>query len=290
MADAVAPLLRTEEIGKTFKVQRRHRLVTRNVDFVALDKISFQVRPGETVGLVGESGSGKSTTARVVARLLEPSTGRLFFQEEDITHATGSTLRRIRSQVQFVFQDPFSSLNPRHTVQQIITAPLVYQGRPVPGGARKFAGDLLEQVGLDPDHVDRYPHQFSGGQAQRIGIARAIAVRPSLVICDEAVSALDVSVQAQVIELLRGLQREYGFAYLFIAHDLAVVRQVAHWVCVMSEGRIVEQGHRDAIFDHPQHPYTRTLLEAVPRIPSDWVLPGRSGHHPAPAQKHEGEG
>lgn len=274
MTGQVTPLLRTEGIGKTFKVQQRQGLLTRNVDFQALSDITFQVLPGETVALVGESGCGKSTTARIVAKLMDPSNGRLFLRGEDITDIGRNEVRQLRSQVQFVFQDPFSSLNPRHTVQEIVTAPLVYQGRQISGGARAFASGLLERVGLDPDHVDRYPHQFSGGQAQRIGIARAIAVQPSLVICDEAVSALDVSVQAQVIELLRELQREHAFAYVFIAHDLAVVRQLAHWVCVMNGGRIVEQGGRDEIFDAPKHEYTQELLAAVPRIPPDWVLGG----------------
>jgi peptide/nickel transport system ATP-binding protein len=169
-----------------------------------------------------------------------------------------------------VFQDPYSSLNPKHTVERIVTAPLVYQRRPIPGGARAFAGALMERVGLDPDHAGRFPAQFSGGQAQRIGIARALAVSPKLIIADEAVSALDVSVQAQVINLLRRLQEEEGFSYLFIAHDLAVVRQIATRVAVMNGGRIVETGDRDTVFDAPQDPYTRRLLAAVPRIRPEW--------------------
>lgn len=172
--------------------------------------------------------------------------------------------------MQVIFQDPFSSLNPRHSVERLVTAPLVYQGRKIPGGARAFTRSLMERVGLNPDFSDRLPSQFSGGQAQRIGIARALAVGPKLVICDEAVSALDVSVQAQVINLLRDLQADEGFGYLFIAHDLAVVRQIATRVAVMSQGRIVETGERDAIFESPQHEYTRTLLSAVPRINPEW--------------------
>ncbi|AXH96376.1 ATP-binding cassette domain-containing protein [Ornithinimicrobium avium] len=267
------PLLRAQGIGKVFKVPERSGLLPRTRDFQALQDVSFKVHHGETVALVGESGSGKSTTARIAARLIDPTSGRLEFEGKDVTQSRGRELTTLRSSVQFVFQDPYSSLNPRHTVEQIITAPLVYQGRAVPGGSRQFAGTLLEQVGLKPEYVDRYPHQFSGGQAQRIGIARAIALRPALVICDEAVSALDVSVQAQIIELLRDLQRSYGFSYLFIAHDLAVVRQLAHWVCVMNQGRIVEQGGRDQIFTDPQHPYTRELLAAIPRIPAEWSSP-----------------
>ena len=169
-----------------------------------------------------------------------------------------------------VFQDPFSSLNPRYTVERIVTAPLTYQGIAPTGGRRAFARELMERVGLNPDHSQRYPSQFSGGQAQRIGIARALAVSPKLVICDEAVSALDVSIQAQVLKLLQRLQRESGFSYIFIAHDLAVVRQIAQRVAVMNKGRIVELGSRDEIFDHPQDEYTKTLLAAVPKINPDW--------------------
>lgn len=269
---AEAPLLQADSIGKVFQVQDRGGLLTRSRDFHAVSDVTFRVYRGETVALVGESGSGKSTTARIVARLLDPTSGKIVFDGQDITNLRSGELRRLRSEMQFVFQDPYSSLNPRHTVQEIVTAPLLYQARSIPGGARKFAGDLLEQVGLSPDHVDRYPHQFSGGQAQRIGIARAIALRPSLVICDEAVSALDVSVQAQIIDLLRDLQQTHGFAYLFIAHDLAVVRQMAHWVCVMNGGRLVEQGGRDQIFDDPQDAYTRELLDSLPRFPSEWQV------------------
>lgn len=265
-----APLLSAEGIGKVFKVPAPGGILPRTRNFQALQDVTFEIHRGETVALVGESGSGKSTTARIAARLIDPTEGRLLFDGEDVTASQGRQLARLRSQVQFVFQDPYSSLNPRHTVEQIVAAPLVYQRRDIPGGSRAFVGHLLERVGLSPDHVDRYPHQFSGGQAQRIGIARAVALRPSLVICDEAVSALDVSVQAQIIELLRDLQQHYGFSYLFIAHDLAVVRQLAHRVCVMNGGRIVEQGDRDQIFDDPQHPYTQELLAAVPRIPAEW--------------------
>ncbi|MEU7743550.1 ATP-binding cassette domain-containing protein [Nonomuraea sp. NPDC049158] len=268
------PLLRANELTKRF--------VTRGplggkAEFVAVDGVSFEVRPGETLAVVGESGSGKSTTARMVARLTEPSAGTLEFEGEDITVAKGSALARYRANVQVVFQDPFSSLNPRHTVERILMAPLVYQGIPPTGGKRAHARELMERVGLNPDHSQRYPAQFSGGQAQRIGIARALAVHPKLVICDEAVSALDVSVQAQVIELLRRLQAESGFSYIFIAHDLAVVRQIAHRVAVMSKGRIVEQGPVDSVFGDPQDPYTRTLLAAIPRINPEWDRRRREG-------------
>jgi ABC-type oligopeptide transport system ATPase subunit len=260
-------LLRARDLTKRFGVGGPLR---RGGEFVAVDRVSFDVPPGETLAVVGESGSGKSTTARMVAKLTEPSEGTLEFDGEDVTHATGAALARYRGNVQVVFQDPFSSLNPRHTVERILLAPLVYQGIPAKGGRRAYARELMERVGLNPDHAQRYPAQFSGGQAQRIGIARALAVNPRLVICDEAVSALDVSVQAQVIELLKRLQRESGFSYIFIAHDLAVVKQIAQYVAVMSKGRIVEQGPSEQVFGDPRDPYTKTLLAAIPRIDPEW--------------------
>lgn len=262
-AATYTPLLRARDLVKEFK-QARRRV------FRAVDGVSFELAQRETLGIVGESGSGKSTTARIVARLIDPTSGSIEFQGEDVTTRSGSALRSFRGSVQVVFQDPYSSLNPRHNVEQIISGPLRYQGRKVSGGYRNAAKEAMARVGLNPDHSERYPAQFSGGQAQRIGIARALAVEPKLVICDEAVSALDVSVQAQVLDLLRDLQREHNFSYIFIAHDLAVVRQIAHTVAVMSNGRIVEQGPRDAIFDNPQHEYTKTLLSAVPHINPEW--------------------
>ncbi|GAB3920946.1 hypothetical protein GCM10011575_17050 [Microlunatus endophyticus] len=261
--DDHTPLLRVQNLVKEFKQSARKQ-------FRAVDDVGFDLSQRETLGVVGESGSGKSTTARMVARLIDPTSGSIEFQGEDVTTRTGAALRHFRGNVQVVFQDPYSSLNPRHTVEQIISAPLRYQGRKVSGGYRKAVKEAMDRVGLNPDHSARHPMQFSGGQAQRIGIARALAVEPKLVICDEAVSALDVSVQAQVLDLLRDLQREHDFSYIFVAHDLAVVRQIAHKVAVMSAGRLVEQGPRDAIFDNPQHEYTRTLLSAVPRINPEW--------------------
>ncbi|MDT0345142.1 ATP-binding cassette domain-containing protein [Streptomyces litchfieldiae] len=242
----------------------------------AVDGVDLELRAGETLALVGESGSGKSTTARLAARLLDVTAGTVEFEGEDVTRLTGRDLHRFRSQVQVVFQDPYSSLNPRHTVERLVTAPLTYQGRHIPGGARAFTRTLMERVGLNPDHSTRYPAQFSGGQAQRIGIARALAVGPKVVVCDEAVSALDVSVQAQVINLLRRLRREEGLSYLFIAHDLAVVRQIADRVAVMNDGRVVETGERDELFAAPRHQYTRTLLAAVPRIRPEWEAARRA--------------
>ncbi|SEH01883.1 peptide/nickel transport system ATP-binding protein [Nonomuraea solani] len=260
-------LLRAKDLTKRFVL--RGPLGSR-AEFTAVDKVSFEVRLGETLAVVGESGSGKSTTARMIAKLMDPTEGVLEFEGEDVTAAKKDALARFRANVQVVFQDPFSSLNPRHTVERILMAPLVYQGIAPKGDRRSHAKELMERVGLNPDHSLRYPAQFSGGQAQRIGIARALAVNPKLVICDEAVSALDVSVQAQVIELLRRLQRESGFSYVFIAHDLAVVRQIAQRVAVMSKGKIVELGTTAQVFGDPQDEYTRTLLAAIPRIDPEW--------------------
>jgi peptide/nickel transport system ATP-binding protein len=262
-------LLEVREVTKEF-VSRGDGVMARKAVFTAVDNVSFEVELGETLAIVGESGSGKSTTARIAARLLEPTQGTVSFDGEDVTRASGKQLARFRNNVQVVFQDPFSSLNPRYTVERIITAPLTYQGIVPAGGRRAFAQELMERVGLNPDHCQRYPAQFSGGQAQRIGIARALAVNPKLVICDEAVSALDVSIQAQVLELLMRLQRESGFSYIFIAHDLAVVRQISQRVAVMNKGRIVELGSRDQVFAEPRDDYTKTLLAAVPRINPEW--------------------
>lgn len=269
MTEHTAPLCRATGLVKEF-TSSGGALFSRSSRFRAVDEVDLDIRRGETLALVGESGSGKSTVARLVARLMETSAGTIEFEGRDVTRLQGRDLLAFRSDVQVIFQDPYSSLNPKHTVERLVTAPLRYQNRKVPGGARAFTRSLMERVGLNPDHSDRYPAQFSGGQAQRIGIARALAVGPKLVICDEAVSALDVSVQAQVVNLLTSLQRDEGFAYLFIAHDLAVVRQIATRIAVMSRGSIVETGERDRIFENPQHEYTRTLLAAVPRINPEW--------------------
>ncbi|QLD12052.1 ATP-binding cassette domain-containing protein [Microbacterium oleivorans] len=269
MTDQTAPLCRATGLVKEFSSSGA-TMFSRSSTFRAVDGVDLDIRRGETLALVGESGSGKSTVARLIARLMDTTAGRIEFEGRDVTHLRGSDLHAFRSDVQVIFQDPYSSLNPKHTVERLVTAPLRYQNRAVPGGARAFTRSLMERVGLNPAHSDRYPAQFSGGQAQRIGIARALAVGPKMVICDEAVSALDVSVQAQVINLLTSLQRDEGFAYLFIAHDLAVVRQIATRIAVMSRGSIVEAGERDRVFENPQHEYTRTLLAAVPRINPEW--------------------
>ena len=230
----------------------------------AVDGVSFTLRRGETLALVGESGCGKSTTARLVLRLIEPSKGHVRFEGTDITQLAGPTLKAFRRRAQIVFQDPYASLNPRMTVGQTIMEPLEVHGIGDGASRRARVAELLELVGLAPFHAERYAHEFSGGQRQRIGIARALSTEPDLVVCDEPVSALDVSIQAQVVNLLRDLQQRLGLSYLFIAHDLAVVKHVADRIAVMYLGRIVEIAGKRSLFANPRHPYTRALLAAIP--------------------------
>ena len=231
----------------------------------ALEDISFDLRPGETLGLVGESGSGKTTAGRAILRRIEAATGQIIFKGTDITALKGEALRSLRAGMQLVLQDPYASLNPRMRVLDIVAEPLIVHGvvRSL-DEARQRVGELLDLVGLPADTQDRFPHAFSGGQRQRIGIARALALKPDLIVADEPVSALDVSVRAQVVNLMQDLQKQLGISYLFIAHDLSVVRHISHRVAILYAGRMVEMADRDSIYDRPKHPYTEALLSAVP--------------------------
>ncbi len=276
---SATPLLRVRGLVKEFPIDRGVML-RRSVGAIkAVDGIDFDVYAGETFGIVGESGSGKSTTARLIARLLDPTAGEVGFDGRDITALRGSSLKLLRREVQMVFQDPYSSLNPRRSIGSIVAEPLaIHRMQPAGSGGSATAGasrsgraarrravrELLDMVGLNPEHYNRYPHEFSGGQRQRIGIARALALRPKLLIADEPVSALDVSIQAQVLNLLRELQRRFGLTMVFISHDLSVVRHMCDRIAVMHDGRIVEQASNEELYDAPRDPYTRELLAAVP--------------------------
>lgn len=258
------PLLTVRNVTKHFPGGGSGLFGGRGKPIKAVDGVTFELAANQTLGLVGESGSGKSTTGRVVSKLLEPTAGEIRFNGHDIAKLKPREMQQYRRDIQMIFQDPFSSLNPRHTIGTIVGAPFRIQRIKPKNGVKAEVQSMMERVGLNPEHYNRYPHEFSGGQRQRIGIARALALRPKLIVCDEPVSALDVSVQAQVINLLEDLQTEFGVAFLFIAHDLSVVRHLADRVAVMYLGKLMEVADRDALYSEPLHPYTHALMSAVP--------------------------
>jgi len=263
------PLLEVRRLVKHFT--RKQGLFARPSVVRAVDDVSFTVDEGEMFGLVGESGSGKSTTGRCILRLIEPTSGDILFRGENVLSFSSTRMRQARRDMQIVFQDPYSSLNPRMRVGQIVEEPLAIHGLGSRSERRARAAELFALVGLEPDHLRRYPHEFSGGQRQRIGIARALALNPALIVADEAVSALDVSIQAQVVKLLLDLQQRLKLTYLFIAHDLRLVENICSRVAVMYLGKIVEMGETRALFEEPTHPYTRALLSAIPTLDPDAV-------------------
>ncbi len=287
------PLLKVDGLVKHFQPNRRDWLRRGAPPIRAVDGLSFELRRGETLALVGETGCGKSTVARTLVRLTEPTSGRAYFEGQDIFRLSRSAFRRCRRDIQMIFQDPYASLNPRQSVRELIgEAWRIYPDLVEPAQRAVQVDELLERVGLGARYGDRFPHQLSGGQRQRVAIARALAVRPKLIICDEPISALDASIQAQILNLLQDLQAEFGIAYLFIGHDLAAVRHLAYRVAVMYLGKIVEIGACDEVFRHPCHPYTQALISAHPDINS-WSRPNKGrillhGDIPSPANPPSG--
>jgi len=258
------PILEVTNLAKYFPIQSQGIFSRVKGDNKAVNGISFTLNAGETLGLVGESGCGKSTAGRTILKLEEPTSGSIKFEGEDITNYSPSKMKPLRTQMQMIFQDPYSSLNPRHTIGAIISASYEIQKLTPAGGVKRAVQELMERVGLNPEHFNRYPHEFSGGQRQRIGIARALALKPRFIVCDEPVSALDVSIQAQVINLLDDLRDDFGLSYLFIAHDLSVVQHISNRVAVMYLGKIMELAPTEELYQNPHHPYTQALLSAIP--------------------------
>ncbi len=265
------PLLRVENLVMHFPIYRG--VIRRQVGAVhAVDGVSFDIQEGETLGLVGESGCGKSTTGRAILQLYKPTAGNVYFEDQDLTKLRPEPMRQMRREMQMIFQDPYASLNPRMNLRDIVSEPMTAFGDMRPKEIDEHVAHLLKLVKLNPDFAQRYPHEFSGGQRQRIGIARALALNPKFIVCDEPISALDVSIQAQVVNLLEDLQREFGLTYLFIAHDLSMVRHISNRVAVMYLGVIVEIAPRNTLYADPQHPYTKALLSAIPVPDPDFAL------------------
>ncbi len=293
MADNNTPLLKVEHLHKEFPTGSGFMGGKFSKKVVsAVNDLSFEIRSGETFGLVGESGCGKSTTGRAIMHLDPPTSGKVYFEGRDISKMNKKELKAMRREMQFIFQDPYASLNPRMTIGEIISEPMVIHGIGTPEERIERVRELLDVVGLNPEHINRYPHEFSGGQRQRVGIARSFILRPKLIICDEPVSALDVSIQAQVLNLLKDLQKQYGTAYLFIAHDLSVVQHISDRVAVMYLGKMVELSDWKSLYAEPNHPYTQALLSAVP-IPDPDVQQNRkriilAGDPPSPIDPPSG--